>query len=126
MMLASGASAPDCSTSRSLSPEPAASFGAPGPPSTLSTVIRLGAVAMCRTLFQKYSGAAGLRPASVTMARVSPWPGVPSLTSGGRLQFDTKSAWVRLAGLTPEVWDVTVLDTWVPAGTCFRLSENGE
>src|ERR1700722_1784478 len=106
MMLACGAIAPDCSTSRVVSSEPEALLTGPDPPSTLSSVIRFALVVMCRMLFQKYSGVAGSRLASVMIPIVRPRPVAPSLYSGLRLYCLAKSAGVRLPvwvalGLTP-------------------------
>src|ERR1700759_4330344 len=74
MTFAPGASAPDCSTSRSVSPLPEASLGAPGPPSTLVTVTDRPLAGTWATFSQKYRGASGSSAARVTMASVCPAP----------------------------------------------------
>ena len=100
-----GARAPDCSTSRVVSPEPDASLTGPDPPSTLSRVIRLALVVMPRMLLQKNSGVAGSTLASVTIPIVTPAP-LATFCSGARLYCFAKSSGVRAPvctalGLTP-------------------------
>src|ERR1700739_849837 len=87
MMFEGAARAPDCSTSRVVSPEPDASLIGPDPPSTLSRVIRLALVLMPRTLSQKNSVVAGSTLASVTMPIVASAPVAPSLYSGLRVYW---------------------------------------
>src|ERR1700733_9677558 len=86
-MLASGASAPDCSTSSVVSPEPAASLTGPDPPSTFTSEIRLALVLMPSVLLQKNSASDGVTLASVTMPIVVPAPVAPRLYSGARLYW---------------------------------------
>src|ERR1700722_11778030 len=72
MMLACGASAPDCSTSRVVSPDPELALGLPGPPSTLSCLMRLALVLILIVVFQKCVASDGLKLANVMMPSVSP------------------------------------------------------
>jgi hypothetical protein len=72
--LAPGASAPDCSMSRSVSPVPALSLGAPEPPSTFCTVSVRPVAGTWATFCQKYCGAPGSTEARVTMPSVFPDP----------------------------------------------------
>jgi hypothetical protein len=75
--------------SRSVSSEPDTALGAPGPPSTLSTMswpVRF----VCEMLSQKYSGAPGSTAARVTMPTVWPEPSARAY-SGSRLYIRVKS-----------------------------------
>ena len=73
-MPASGASAPDCSTSSVVSPEPAFRLTLPAPPSTLSSLIRFALVLMLSVVDQKCVASEVRMLASVTMPMVWPWP----------------------------------------------------
>src|SRR5215469_3753184 len=95
-MLACGASAPDCSTSSIVSPEPLALLTRPDPPSMLSSLMRLALVLILRTLDQKWVASDGWRLAYVMMPSVWPWPRAPARCSGVRPYCVAKFAGVRL------------------------------
>src|ERR1700735_4905244 len=95
-MLAFGAMAPDCSTSRVVSSDPFASLTAPAPPSTLSSEIRPGFVLIFSTDDQKCVTSEDLRLARVTMPMVWPWPVWPAFSSGVRPYWLEKFPGVRL------------------------------
>src|ERR1700733_13085130 len=106
-MLASGASAPDCSTSSVVSPEPAASLTGPDPPSTFTSEIRLALVLMPSVLLQKNSASDGVTLASVTLSLVVPAPVAQRLYSGSRLYWLGGASGVSApvcstAGFTPD------------------------
>src|SRR6202044_1948126 len=92
MMLACGATPPDCSTSRLDSCE---SYLAPNlaPPSTLSSLIRFGLTVM-PTSDQKWYASDGCMAARVMMPRVWPWP-CELPYSGVRLYWLANCAGVR-------------------------------
>ena len=108
--------APDCSTSRAVSPDPALLLTGPAPPSRLTSLILFGTTAMCSTCCQKNVASEGLTLASVTIPIVWPAPVKPAEYSGSRLYCLAKSSGVRLpvctaAGGTP----------WPRDGSCTAL-----
>src|SRR5271169_1199390 len=116
MMFACGASAPDCSTSRAVSPDPAFALTGPDPPSMLSSLIRLAFVVILRTLDQKYVASDGWTLAYVMMPSVSPWPLKPFLYSIVRPYWLAK-----LAGALLPSWRPCDADFWFASGVCTAL-----
>src|ERR1700733_3824362 len=102
MMLAPGAMPPDCSTSTVVSSEPELSLGAPGPPSTFTTLMRFGLTFNPRD-FQYTNASSGVNDARVTMPIVRPAPVIPSSNSGLTSYSPSKSSTVRSPNLDASV-----------------------